>query len=168
VSEFGRLFNAPLYLLLLNILDFQIIKIYLLILFGIYGFIVFVRRINNMLSHSSEFPSSQKWIETPAGFRGDWLFGLFLLSLPVLNPWYVAWILPFATLYARWWSWTASYVVLLSYWYGGNVNGVAGASEQLGSHTIIIEYSLLLLIPIMMRWVPPFSKLTKAVELQRH
>jgi len=44
-----------------------------------------------------------------------WLFGLFLLLLPVLNPWYLVWWLPFAVLRPSATAWCASVAVLLSY-----------------------------------------------------
>ena len=47
--------------------------------------------------------------------RGDWIFGLFLLCAPVINAWYVLWILPFAMLYPSRWAWMASVVVVLAY-----------------------------------------------------
>jgi alpha-1,6-mannosyltransferase len=41
--------------------------------------------------------------------------GFFLLWSPAINPWYALWILPFAVLHPRVWSWTALIVVSLSY-----------------------------------------------------
>ena len=78
----------------------------------------------------------------------NWVFMLFLLSLPVINPWYVAWILPFATLFPRWWSWTASAVVLMSYWYGSYVAATGASALELPLPVIIAEYGLAVLIPL--------------------
>ncbi len=47
--------------------------------------------------------------------RGDWLFGVMLILAPVINPWYLLWVLPFAVVYPSIWAWTASVAVLLSY-----------------------------------------------------
>ncbi len=47
--------------------------------------------------------------------RGDWLFGVLLLLSPVINPWYLLWLLPFAVVFPSIWAWTASAAVLLSY-----------------------------------------------------
>ena len=47
--------------------------------------------------------------------RGDWLFGALLALAPVVNPWYLLWVLPFAVIYPSAWAWTASASVLLSY-----------------------------------------------------
>lgn len=60
-----------------------------------------------------------------------WLFGLFLLALPVLNPWYLAWWLPFAALRPSITPWTATIAVLLSYASGINLGASAGVALQL-------------------------------------
>ena len=53
--------------------------------------------------------------------RGDWLFGVLLLLSPVINPWYLLWLLPFAVVSPSVWAWTASAAVLLSYVTGLNI-----------------------------------------------
>ena len=47
--------------------------------------------------------------------RGDWLYGALLFLSPVVNPWYLLWLLPFAAIFPTNWAWTASLAVLLSY-----------------------------------------------------
>ena len=47
--------------------------------------------------------------------RGDWVYGVFLLVAPVINAWYLLWLLPFAVVHPSRWAWTASVAVLLSY-----------------------------------------------------
>lgn len=47
--------------------------------------------------------------------RGDWIIGALLFLGPVINPWYLIWLLPFATVHRSAWAWTASVAVLLSY-----------------------------------------------------
>ena len=47
--------------------------------------------------------------------RGDWIFGLFLILSPTINPWYLLWLLPFAVIYPTAWAWVSAYAVLLSY-----------------------------------------------------
>ena len=54
--------------------------------------------------------------------RGDWVFGAALLLSPVLNPWYLIWVLPFAVVHRSAWAWTASVAVLLSYLTGLNLD----------------------------------------------
>ena len=53
--------------------------------------------------------------------RGDWVFGALLALSPVINPWYLLWLLPFAAVFPSVWSWTASVAVLLSYVTGLNL-----------------------------------------------
>ena len=48
----------------------------------------------------------------------DIVFGLFFLCSAVANPWYLLWLLPFASLKPRAWSLTALAVVSLSYCHG--------------------------------------------------
>ena len=63
--------------------------------------------------------------------RGDWLFGALLLLSPVVNPWYLIWVLPFAALHPSAWAWMASAAVLLSYISGLNLADVRlGAYDQ--------------------------------------
>ena len=52
---------------------------------------------------------------------GDRLYGLLLLLAPVVNPWYLLWVLPFAVIRPSPWAWTASVAVLLSYATGLNL-----------------------------------------------
>lgn len=47
--------------------------------------------------------------------RGDIIFGSFLLCAPVINPWYLVWLLPFAVIRPTITVWYASFIVLLAY-----------------------------------------------------
>ena len=53
--------------------------------------------------------------------RGDWVYGALLAASPVINPWYLLWLLPFAAVFPSVWSWTASVAILLSYVTGLNM-----------------------------------------------
>ena len=53
--------------------------------------------------------------------RGDWVYGALLAASPVINPWYLLWVLPFAALFPSVWTWTASAAVLLGYVTGLNM-----------------------------------------------
>ena len=53
---------------------------------------------------------------------GDWIYGALLVASPVINPWYLLWLLPFAAVYPSVWAWTASGAVLLSYVTGLNMH----------------------------------------------
>ena len=54
--------------------------------------------------------------------RGDWLYGIFLMASPVINPWYLLWLLPFAVITPSVSAWTASVAVFLGYVTGLNLN----------------------------------------------
>ena len=148
------LFNAGLYLVLLNYFDAQTIKVLLLSIFVLYVTYTCIRRLQRRFSDRhlytvTEPSTSAGWSATVYGFRGDWLFVVFLLALPVINPWYVTWILPFATLYPRCWSWTLSYCCLISYWYGVNIGDNGAESLQLTSGVIAVEYAAVILISLL-------------------
>lgn len=53
--------------------------------------------------------------------HGEWLFGGLLLVSPVINPWYLLWLLPFACRYSSLGIWATSAAILLSYATGLNL-----------------------------------------------
>ena len=59
------------------------------------------------------------------GPPGDRLYGLLLVLAPVVNPWYLLWVLPFAAIRPSLWAWTASVAVLLSYVTGLNLQDMS-------------------------------------------
>lgn len=50
--------------------------------------------------------------------RGDWLYGVFFALSPVVNPWYLLWLLPFIALFPSCWGITALSAISLSYAHG--------------------------------------------------
>ncbi len=76
--------------------------------------------------------------------RGDWIYGGFLALWPVVNAWYLLWLLPFATIRPSAWAWTASVAVLLSYVTGLNLNDLQ--MEPFGHPFWVrpVEYGLIL------------------------
>ena len=54
--------------------------------------------------------------------RGDWVYGALLAASPVINPWYLLWLLPFAAVHPSVWAWTASVAILLGYVTGLNLH----------------------------------------------
>lgn len=163
------LFNAGVYLVLLNFFEFQTLKYFLLAMFFAYGLVTVLMRLRLLLVASRDVDSDDyteeqivDWQTAGFGFRGDWLYLVFMLALPVINPWYIAWVLPFATLYPRCWSWALSYFILFAYWYGANV-GLSGAgSLQLPTNVITFEYMAVLVVTflfwIMARRLPLYRK----------
>ena len=141
------LFNSAVYLLLLEVLPFQSIKLLLLGIFAVYILLTGLYRLHmarsSALQSGFEMPTEQStnmWQDSRYAFRGDWLFMLFLLALPVVNAWYVAWLLPFATLFPRWWSWGLSYFCLLSYLTGANLGYLDQTALELPTLIVAIEY----------------------------
>ena len=73
--------------------------------------------------------------------RGDILLGLLLLLSPVVNPWYVLWLLPFAVIYPSRWVWLTSMTVCLSYVTGLNLNDVQLSAYDHPFWVRIAEYT---------------------------
>ena len=77
--------------------------------------------------------------------RGDWLYGALLAASPVINPWYLLWLLPFAAVFPGVWAWTASAVVLLGYVTGLNLNDYALQPYQQPAWARLLEFGSILL-----------------------
>ena len=71
--------------------------------------------------------------------RMDWVFGMFLLLSPVVNPWYLIWLLPYAALRPSCWAWTASIFVSLSYATGLNLAAPDLLAYQVAAPARIVE-----------------------------
>ena len=137
------LFNAPFYIALHAVIPLPALKLILISLFtflaGSYCLKVYMQR--------QHLP-----------IRGDWLYGLFFLCIPVLNPWYLAWLLPFAVIYPSLWAWTASVALFLSYASGINLGFSPHYSElglyQQPSVFIAIQFGLIIIAIVVdfKRW----------------
>ena len=97
--------------------------------------------------------------------RGDIIFGLFLIISPVVNAWYVIWLLPFAVFYPQLWSWTFSICVLLSYAVGINMAYVDVEPLEIPLWVMLVEYGLIMIAACFDTWLrvssghyPYFSK----------
>lgn len=77
--------------------------------------------------------------------RGDWIYGALLALWPVVNPWYLLWLLPFAAIRPSAWAWTASVAVLLAYVTGMNLDDLQ--MDPFGHPVWVrpLEYGLILL-----------------------
>jgi len=77
--------------------------------------------------------------------RGDWIYGGLLALWPVVNAWYLLWLLPFAAIRPSAWAWTASVAVLLSYVTGLNLDDLQ--MEPFGHPWWVrpVEYGLIML-----------------------
>ena len=75
--------------------------------------------------------------------RGDWLYGALLAVSPVVNPWYLLWVLPFAAIFPSAWAWTASGAVLLSYLTGINLDDYTLQAYQQPAWVRWLEFGLI-------------------------
>lgn len=78
--------------------------------------------------------------------RGDWIYGVFFLVIPVVNPWYLLWLLPFSVIYPSLWALTASFSVLLSYVIGLNIDDASLTPYGQPGWLLSIEYMIVLLV----------------------
>ena len=77
--------------------------------------------------------------------RGDWLYGVLLVASPVINPWYLLWLLPFAAIAPSAFAWTASVAVFLGYVTGLNLNDENLQPYQQPAWVRPLEFGLILL-----------------------
>ena len=77
--------------------------------------------------------------------RGDWLYGALLAVSPVINPWYLLWLLPFAAITPSVSAWTFSVAVFLSYVTGLNLIDDGLQPYQQPAWVRPVEYGLILL-----------------------
>jgi len=132
------LFNALLYELFALIIGFANLKIVLASLFftaaAFYG-----------LRWLQQYNGKDALREIP---RGDYLFAGLLIILPVLNPWYLIWLLPFAVIWPSAWAWVTSVALLFSYASGINLPASIAAELQDYQHpnwVLAIEFGLIIL-----------------------
>lgn len=85
--------------------------------------------------------------------RGDIIFGFFLLVAPVVNAWYLIWLLPFAVLYPALWSWTFSVTVLLSYSIGINLNSTEVGFFEMPLWITLLEYGIVMVAVCVDLWL---------------
>ena len=89
--------------------------------------------------------------------RGDWVYGLLLAASPVINPWYLLWLLPFAAIFPSVWAWTASMAVLLSYLTGLNMSAYELHPYQQPLWARLLEFGL---IGLALAW-PVFGRICR-------
>ena len=129
-------FNSAFYLVLLEFLDFQTIKILSALLFcSIYAWVLYnwVIGQNSTGSGNNQLPP------------GDIIFGAFFLLAPAVNAWYLVWLLAFATLRPSVWAWTASIAVMLSYVTGLTLNDLEMGLYEQPVWAVGLEYGLVFL-----------------------
>ena len=74
--------------------------------------------------------------------RGDLIFGIFLLCAPVVNPWYLLWVLPFSVLYPSVAAWVASLAIMLAYMTSINLGDFESDPFAQPLWVLIVEYGV--------------------------
>lgn len=121
-------FNAPMYILLVEWFDLGWIKIGLLSLFAAFaGWYVFT----TLKHRSTAIP------------RGDYLYAAFFLCTPVFNPWYLVWLLPFAVIRPSLWAWCASVSLVLSYISGINLENQTLQAYEIPYWVLLVEFGVI-------------------------
>lgn len=130
-------FNAPIYIAYNTLTpdDYSLTPVKIVI---IISFVTFCA--NALLKHLIQHYKHKQTTNLP---RGDILFGLMLICLPALNPWYAIWLLPFAVLTPTFWAWAGSSILLLSYASGINLNNPELGSYQIPNLILAIEFGLI-------------------------
>jgi len=140
-------FNAPVYLSAIDYYSVSSIKL----LMGV----IFVLGMS-WLFWKPFFRYSLEQVNRETPHLLQLAFGLLLLCSPVVNPWYLVWILVFAAIRPTLWAWTASVVVLLAYVSGINWQGRGAELYQQPLWLVWFEFGLV----ITALWCQP--KLKKA------
>lgn len=112
-------FNSAIYAVLTLFVNAEITKFIVLASLMLLGAIYWWHLYGGGILSQPKFQNKQRTNTIP---RFDWIFCLFLISLPVINPWYWIWTLPFAVLYTNPVVWFASMVLMLSYLTGLNLD----------------------------------------------
>ena len=86
---------------------------------------------------------------------------MLFLCVPVVNAWYLVWLLPFAVIYPSIWAWIASATAFLAYASGINLNDSGLASYELAPSVVTIEFSLVVLAVILQLWLSRVRVATK-------
>jgi len=145
-------FNSAFFGLLTLFFSAQIAKLILasLLLIFMAGYLFYYYKLgqpNPAYRHNSPQHKSNSIV------RGDWIMGIFLLCAPVINPWYLVWVLPFAVIYPSLTVWIASSVIMLAYIVGLNLPYIS----ELGPYdqpiwARLIEFGVIGLVAVYETW----------------
>ncbi len=75
--------------------------------------------------------------------HGEWVFGMFLLFSPVVNPWYLIWLLPFAVMRPPIWAWASTIAVVFSYATGLHYFATPLESDEILPSAYLIQILIL-------------------------
>ncbi len=75
--------------------------------------------------------------------RADLIFGILLLVSPVINPWYLLWVLPFAVCRRHCWPWISSIALMLAYLTWLNLENYLNDPYSLPIWISLLQFSLI-------------------------
>jgi len=82
----------------------------------------------------------------------DLVFGAFLILSPVINPWYLLWLLPFSLITPRYWSLAAIFIVSISYTTGLNLESRHLADFEIPFSVQCLEFGFVALAVLLDRY----------------
>lgn len=88
----------------------------------------------------------------------DYVLGTLLLFSPVVNPWYLLWLLPFAVLRPSRTVLTATFLLPLSYWNGTHTTAWASGAFDIPAAITLIEVGVLMVAGLLDRARPLLPK----------
>lgn len=97
----------------------------------------------------------------PAIPPADYVLGALLLFSPVVNPWYLLWLLPFSVLRPSRMAWTATFLLPLSYWNGTFWTGLSDGAFDIPVIITLIEIIILVIAGLYDRIHPLNSTVNK-------
>ena len=92
----------------------------------------------------------------------DYVLGALLLFSPVVNPWYLLWLLPFVVLRPSRMAWTATFLLPLSYWNATHWKGLTGHAFDMPVTITMIEIIVLIMAALLDRAHPLMSSENKS------
>ena len=137
------LFNAPVYALVATWFagaSFTVVKLSLVGSFALLWGWLYLAWLRNW------------WRGGPPGIEQlphGWLWGVFFLVVPVLNPWYLVWWMPFAVLQPTLMAWVASATLLLSYATGINTQQSGLALYEQANWLLVVEFGLIVVAVVI-------------------
>lgn len=96
----------------------------------------------------------------------DIVLGALLLFSPVVNPWYLLWLLPFAVLRPSRTAWTATFVLPLSYFNGTNWSASDAQAFDVNVIVTAVEVAALVVAAVI-DWVRPFAAFSGDIAMSK-
>lgn len=158
------LFNSPIFVLvgswlnpLLNDLfnqavSFNTLKTFLALLF-VAGWGAYYIRV--CLRYAASFYTDRFGAVPQPSLRLDLIFAAMLICSPVINPWYLVWVLPFAVVHPNVWPWVASGAILLAYASGINLQDSSLLPYEIPEWVVFIEFALIALAGLFAKKIKP-------------